>query len=300
MPQFNGTPIWYHLDLDLPQTGISSLESEVPLPRFVRQDITATPHRDERSLIEYPFLAMIAIRRLTSNIHAVIFDSASSAAEKLEENCGPPLHIIAELARQLDNWRSLLPQPLQWTDDEKLAFSGIEHGGFQSEGAYYHQSPDSGFGDTQYRLNLDINTAQLRTRFYYARFMIYRPFVFKALHSPTLVTTDDVDRIVICMESALHWPIIMAPPKTKKRLVPYLFAWTQNLVGILLILRMTKENNLLKRICDEKIPRDKLDETASMMLEWIRDVKQLDGAAEWSWGFLEPLYANFSLTSHLN
>ena len=82
----------------------------------------------------------------------------------------------------------------------------------------------------------------------------------------------------------------MAPPKNKKRLVPHLFTWTQNFMGILLILRMTRENGVLRQICDEQVNNEDLQRTATLMLDWIRDVKQLDGIAEWSWGILEPMF----------
>lgn len=61
-------------------------------------------------------------------------------------------------------------------------------------------------------------------------------------------------------------------------------------MGILLILRMTRESGVLRQICDESIKPEDLQRTAALMLDWIRDVKQLDGIAEWSWGILEPLF----------
>jgi hypothetical protein len=48
--------------------------------------------------------------------------------------------------------------------------------------------------------------------------------------------------------------------------------------------------NGLRHICEEKLNRDDIDRSAVLMLEWIRDVKQLAGIAEWSWCILEPLF----------
>lgn len=62
-------------------------------------------------------------------------------------------------------------------------------------------------------------------------------------------------------------------------------------MGILLILRMTTENKCLRRICESQVSHEDIQKTVNMMLEWIRDVKQLDGIAEWSWRILEPLYS---------
>lgn len=71
----------YHLDLDLPQTGIHTLEDEVPLPYFHEaQELQRGAGRavDERSHFQYHFLAMIALRRLIARIHGVIHECTSS------------------------------------------------------------------------------------------------------------------------------------------------------------------------------------------------------------------------------
>jgi hypothetical protein len=66
----------YHLDLDLPQTGIHTMEDEVPLPYFHEahdaQGKSQAP--DDRSHFQYHFLAMIALRRLIARIHGVIHE----------------------------------------------------------------------------------------------------------------------------------------------------------------------------------------------------------------------------------
>jgi hypothetical protein len=66
----------YHLDLDLPQTGIHTLEDEVPLPYFheAQQENKIGRNVDERSHYQYHFLAMIALRRLIARIHGVIHE----------------------------------------------------------------------------------------------------------------------------------------------------------------------------------------------------------------------------------
>lgn len=72
----------YHLDLDLPQTGIHTLEDEVPLPYFHEaQELQHGTGRvvDERSHYQYHFLAMIALRRLIARIHGVIHECKMSS-----------------------------------------------------------------------------------------------------------------------------------------------------------------------------------------------------------------------------
>lgn len=48
---------------------------------------------------------------------------------------------------------------------------------------------------------------------------------------------------------------------------------------------------MLKHIRDTQIEKGKLEETAQLMLEWMRDMRQVDGIAEWGWKILEPLYS---------
>ncbi|KXT11284.1 hypothetical protein AC579_1673 [Pseudocercospora musae] len=282
----------YHLDLDLPQSGIQQLEDVVPLPYFQEgQDLPGPSFfgSDDGSHFQYHFLAMIALRRLISRIHEVIHENSSPQSESADDYGGPPVAVTREMARQLESWRSLLPRPLQWQDSDKLDFPNIDPSGRRPNESLF--APDQGPVPIGHKFNLDLVTAQLRTRFYYARFMMYRPFVYKALHFPELMTSEDCNCCALAIQSALMWPISMAPPKNKKRLVPHLFAWTQNFMAILLILRMTTENECLKQICDEQVNRDDVQQSVVLMLEWIRDVKQVDGIAAWAWRILEPLYS---------
>ncbi|KJY00562.1 C6 finger domain protein [Zymoseptoria brevis] len=280
----------YHLDLDLPNSGIQSLEDCVPLPYFHEGADSTTQAADDRSHFQYHFLAMIALRRLIHRIHVIIHESSATQAEAANEYGGPPVTVIREMSRQLESWRSLLPRPLQWQDSDKLDFPYIGLSNRRPNEPLFSQ--DQGPVPINHKNSLDLVTAQLRTRFYYARYVMYRPFIYKALHFPELMTTEDANCCALAIKSALLWPIAMAPPKDKKRLVPSLFAWTQNFMGILLILRMTTENECLMRICEEQVNRDELEQTVAMMIEWVRDVRQVDGIAEWSWRIIEPLFAN--------
>lgn len=70
---------FYHLDLDLPRTGITSYEEEVPLPYFHDGHEQATgPLPEERSHFQYHFLAMIALRRLIDRINRTIHEGKTS------------------------------------------------------------------------------------------------------------------------------------------------------------------------------------------------------------------------------
>ncbi|KAK1808457.1 hypothetical protein LTR12_017185 [Friedmanniomyces endolithicus] len=334
----------YHLDLDLPQTGIHTMDDEVPMPYFHQAQEQEEGHQsggnsisgsstvgaganEERSHFQYHFLAIIALRRHIARIHNVIHESeramqseplwqgsgslekepdgsttgthahqklatstVQAASESFDDYGGPPVAVIREMVRQLDSWRALLPRPLQWSDNDKFDFPATDPLTRRPNEPLF--SVDQGPIPIGHQYNLDVVTAQLRTRFYYARFMTYRPFVYKALHFPELMTPDDCNCCALAIKSVCMWPLAMAPPKNKKRLAPHMFAWTQSFMGILLILRMTTANDCLSRIVDEAhvVGRQEIEGTMDIMLDWMRDVKQVDGIAEWSWGILEPLY----------
>lgn len=201
---------------------------------------------------------------------------------------GPPITLIHEMITQLESWRFLLPQPLQWRDNDMLEFPAGDPTRRRPQESLFSRTQGRVLIDHKY--NLDIAIAQLRTRYYYARFIIYRPFVYKALHSPQHMTEDDAECCALAIQSACLWPLTMAPPKDKKRLVPHQFTWTQNIVSILLILRMAREEGMLKRICEKRVDPSDLNFTIMLMLDWVKDVKQLDGIAEWSWKVLKPLF----------
>ncbi|KAI7521247.1 hypothetical protein KC317_g22158, partial [Hortaea werneckii] len=273
----------YHLDLDMPQTGIHTMEDDVPLPYF--QEVNDHDHMsvyspqvpvagsEDRNQYQYYFLAMIALRRLIARIHGVIHEceqsttnaeplwrsntstkahetpAASTTQDSADDYGGPPVAVIREMVRQLDSWRALLPRPLQWSDNDKFDFPTADPNSRRPNEPLFNFDP--GTIPIGHRYNLDVVTAQLRTRFYYARFMMYRPFVYKALHFPELMTADDANCCALAIKSACLWPLSLSPPKNKKRLVPHLFAWTQNFVGILLIFRMCNVNSCLSTIVDE-------------------------------------------------
>ncbi|KAK7519178.1 hypothetical protein IWZ03DRAFT_309418 [Phyllosticta citriasiana] len=272
---------WYHFDLDLPRTGMVESEDEIPLPGELLGQATA---EEQQAMMH--FLAMIALRRLVTRVHRTLFEESS------EGYGGPPTHVIRELARQLESWRTMLPQPLQWSDEPPEA--RFHYGVPGLEKTFHSNIFSSGSSNSTVPLSqqsaMDLLVAQLRSRYYQCRFIIYRPFVFKALHFPELVTREDRMLIAMCIKSTLMWPMALAPPKNRKRLVPYPFAWTQNFLGILLILRMTTISSVLAEVCRRDIDQTEVMLTVQYMLEWIADAREIDAIASWSWTILEPLF----------
>ena len=109
----------------------------------------------------------------------------------------PSRTLVHELSRQLEEWRSLLPNQLQWTDDmneEKPNASG-----------QYSADPPLFVTDTADRSsarpvrNADTLIAALRSRYLYVRFMIYLPYIYKVLSSPQLAKDEDIENCIICL-----------------------------------------------------------------------------------------------------
>lgn len=216
------------------------------------------------------------------------------SAETPKDYSGPPLRVIRELLRQLDHWRTLLPSALQWDDNKRFEYPDATAAlvaGSQGPLFSYENTPATTY---EMRSSLAMASAQLRSRYYYTRFMILRPFIFKALHYPEQMSPEDHDYAGQCLQSCLLWPIAMNPPRARKRLIPYLFAWTQNFFGVLLILRMVQENLTIRKIAEQYLDVDETEQTVHLLLDWFRDMRQIDGIAEWAWSVLTHLYGDYA------
>lgn len=118
----------------------------------------------------------------------------------------PSRSVVSEMSRQLDHWRSLLPNPLKWFDDqnEERPNATEHHSAHDPLFSPISQQPSSSSsaassssrGPVQ---NWDILIAALRSRYLYVRFMIYLPYVYKALSVPEEVKEEDVEYCVICL-----------------------------------------------------------------------------------------------------
>lgn len=133
--------------------------------------------------------------------------------------------------------------------------------------------------------NADIAVAHLRTCYYQARFLIHRPFVYKAFHHRSQMTATDRRLCAFAISAACLWPISLSPPNNKKHLVPYPFSWTQNFLAMLLVLKICQADGYLSKICRENdITQDFIGNSIFSMEAWLEDVSQADGIAEWALG----------------
>jgi hypothetical protein len=308
----------FDLEFRMASTGIESLEDQIPLPHFYPRKggwtgdplsgTTNASTADGKGASAFYFVAMTALSRLIRRADNIIHDyephqgetellwhssdnpghaRAQEDAPHLGNYSGPPTDLVQELVLQLDLWRDALPQKLQWSDNDRFDFEEVEPLSTALLSCSF--SPLQNLGPGIIDHNTDIAVAQLRTRFYHARFLICRPFIYKALHLPQLMTADDRVKCAFAIDAACLWPLSLAPPKNKKHLIPHLFSWTQNFLAMMSVLRVCRTNHYLSDLCDERgIAGDDLESAISSMTRWLEDVKQVDGIADWSTRVLGP------------
>ncbi|ATZ46138.1 hypothetical protein BCIN_01g07910 [Botrytis cinerea B05.10] len=299
-----------HLDIDLPLTSMMNLEMHIEMPLFPMPFCEDDLKGDRESNWQAHSSSVLALRRI-----CVQMQNGISEMSKMDANssCSEGYTFLTaagvrQLASQLTQWRGLLPSALQWVEDEPASFPYVQtperdieniDPNFTSPMSQQSYRPvlfstDIDEEPVRYPYAYDIQVATLRTRYYYAKYMVYRPFVYKVLHSPELVTPEDAQNVAECLRSCLMWPILLSPPSRCKRLIPYLFTWSQIFLSILIIVHLSKGNMMLKDICDNMCGERyhaEIDETVRLMLDWIRDLKDAeDPIAIWCWSVLKGIY----------
>lgn len=299
-----------HLDIDLPLTSMMNLEMHIEMPLFPMSFCEDDLKGDRESNWQAHSSSVLALRRICVQMHNGISEMSKMDANS---SCSEGYTFLTaagvrQLASQLTQWRGLLPSALQWVEDEPASFPYVQtperdieniDPNFTSPMSQQSYRPvlfstDIDEEPVRYPYAYDIQVATLRTRYYYAKYMVYRPFVYKVLHSPELITPEDAQNVAECLRSCLMWPILLSPPSRCKRLIPYLFTWSQIFLSILIIVHLSKGNMMLKDICDNMCGERyhaEIDETVRLTLDWIRDLKDAeDPIAIWCWSVLKGIY----------
>jgi hypothetical protein len=141
--------------------------------------------------------------------------------------------------------------------------------------------------------DLGIMIAQLRARFYNARFTLHSPFLYLALHHAESLSSDDTQFCVLALESTVLWPLSAESVSNRKRLIPHHFTWTQNAISFLCIFVMIGKNRKLKEICEQHIDMQELRMSVAFQLAWLQDLKAIDGIADWAWRLMHPLFIRY-------
>ncbi|RMJ21965.1 C6 finger domain protein [Aspergillus sp. HF37] len=128
-------------ELDLPDSGISRMESRMALPtgRYTLNTPGIPGEVDPQNYtMMFLYSAQIHLRKILNRVHTDLYTATKQETE------GKNLHEILNLT--LTQWRATLPEDLRWND---------------------HDPPSE-----------DINIARLRAKFYGARYIIHRPVLY--------------------------------------------------------------------------------------------------------------------------
>ncbi|CAK7222824.1 hypothetical protein SEUCBS140593_005034 [Sporothrix eucalyptigena] len=147
-----------------------------------------------------------------------------------------------------------------------------------------------------YPFALDLQVALLRSRYYYTKFLVYKPCLYKAMHATSQddLSEEDAAGAAACLQACLSWPVALSPTAAHKRLIPCVFFYTQNFLGTLLILRLAAQLPVLQRItatlCGGPRFVHAARETTALCIAWLRDLRGIDRAAAWAWAIVQGLY----------
>jgi hypothetical protein len=204
--------IWGHSDstmnysqvlaeFDLPSSGLGKLANSIPLP--VVPSTTTDPALAQYQLF---FLALIAIRKLLNRILLYVYsqgtllvkeqrsvlanvgiedqpeDAISVRSPTVESPAvflSTPRSMISELDRQLEEWRECLPSGLRFATYTTMRD---------------HPLPDPEKSPSM----MERLQGNLMARYFTAKSIIYRPFIYRALHPPYCMQLTEEDRAGAC------------------------------------------------------------------------------------------------------
>lgn len=295
------------VELELPRSDLESLEEFVGPPILTVSDIPEYFSVPIWSLPQEYFAAAIALRRLSVGAHKTLGRTSDQHTTGVDP--GALGRTLEELVMNLEQWRVMLPPYLLWAGsrpeefpiaDGELDLEMPEDLPMTAAPSPVVEAPsrdmfmsDLAAEPTAYEVNIDVWVAVLRSRYYYAKLNIYRQYVFRVLNYPDQIRAQDAQGVAECLKACLKWPVAMSPTSMHKRLVPCLFFWTQNMLGMLLLLRLSQNVQVLSTIrhtlCGEDFEGE-ARETVALYIEWIRDLKTVDSAARWAWEIVRAVY----------
>ena len=100
----------------------------------------------------------------------------------------PAAALVQELSRQLINWRKHLPAAIAWDEDQPL--EPVDDINMSNSGSSSYEEQERHPSIADYRL---IMNAALRTRYKYAGYLIWRPYIYRVLEVPMEMTRDEIE-----------------------------------------------------------------------------------------------------------
>ncbi|BDD62056.1 hypothetical protein MAP00_007049 [Monascus purpureus] len=234
-------------ELHLPPSGLLRLEELVPIPKFIGFETAGfVPAKfpslcDELddSYFQYHFLAQVAHRIILTRIrHSLYFFSDSGTF--------PLPAINTELHHQLEQWRINLPPPLQFSTADTSTIPNNPYASSVPASASASVSVSlSASASPMSPLPMDphrplspasaVADAMLRGRYKIAKFHIGRPYIYKALRTPSALTEYDLEQVKSGLRNAMDWPIIQGVFRKMKSCIPIKFAFCSQFFGQILL-----------------------------------------------------------------
>ncbi|KAJ5165374.1 uncharacterized protein N7500_007204 [Penicillium coprophilum] len=230
-------------ELHLPSSGLSRLEEQVPIPKFIGFETTgyASNRFNSSSVVDdsyfqYHFLAQVAHRIILTRIrHSLYFYSDSGTF--------PLPAINSELHHQLEQWRTNLPPAIKfnnapYSSHPTPATPSIHPSPSASVASPAHMSsPRQRQTDPNKPLSaaIAVADAMLKGRHMIARFHIGRPYLYKALRIPHLLTDEDFLQVRSGLQNAMDWPVTQGIFRKMKSCIPIKFAFCSQFFGQILL-----------------------------------------------------------------
>ncbi|PQE30552.1 hypothetical protein CJF32_00010066 [Rutstroemia sp. NJR-2017a WRK4] len=247
-------------ELGLEVPGIAALEDSVPLPLFLSHFRDQVPKNDDELFIEYHFLAQITLRTLINR---------------------------ARISTQETTGNTNMPNKTEELIVAEKEICFIE--------ATSPLNPAlTGMLDFKTTLN-----ATLRTRYKYAEYIIWRPIIFRVLHSPQDPAWHDVECCRKAFKACTLWPLTFATFNSQRRLVPHIYEYTHTFFGILLLMHVCSFNQFLGPLLHSMEGVSAPGVSISLYLAWMRDMKVVHPLARWCWQFLKVIYKDHELVKDL-
>ncbi|KAJ0377429.1 hypothetical protein COL26b_004380 [Colletotrichum chrysophilum] len=282
------------------------------------------------------------MRKLALDIHRTLSTASTRPAsspglftQTAKEKASHELHVaVDQMQSSLNEWQSQLMEGLQWNTNQSMTptpFPGQYptpypspyptpgeermEGVMSSIGSVYFPSNQfmaqqqiaTGVLPTQPASPEAILQALLRTRLGYLRCLLYRPYIYRVVHSDKLSSQDLVGAEEY-LRQCVCWPIIIPPMCHSKRLIHGLYFWSHNLMGILIILRLAITHPRLQAVCLSIGKKDKEEfkrpgawnaqarQTIFLCVEWFKSLMDIDADARWCWSIIQGIYPELVLS----
>lgn len=268
-------------ELGLARTGIADLQDSIPLPSFLIM-AEGVEKLSFEVFIEHHFLAQITLRTLLNRVKDMLRSQRNTFTTDGRSISILPEALITELFRQLQAWRHHLPPALRWHDDdavEMLLQDALPGDGELGNNSIY-QLPNP---------TMLLNSS-LQTRYKYVMYLIYRPYIYKALHEPDTITTEDLEGCKKALWACASWPLLLPVFQSRKRLIPHLYEYSHIYSSVLILLHVCSLSRPLRALLRSKDFSTVIEQSKSDFLLWLRDMQVVHPVAAWCWRLVQVLY----------